>query len=180
MGDCEDKIKEEYKTEYIIIQKTDINFNNKTIVKYELYDPNHKEEKIDLKICKGDNIQIYTPLDITNNYIHNYFKLYEQGYNILNQNDSFYNDICTQFTSDFNTDMNLFDRKTGYYIANLTSCEIGCSYKGVNMKQKNLQCECPINIEQNDKISNFKLNKEEIINSFYKINEYSNFKVIKC
>ena len=179
-GNCENKIKEEYKTEYIIIQKTDINYNNKTIVKYELYDPNHKEEKIDLKICKGDNIQIYTPLDITNNYIHNYFKLYEQGYNILNQNDSFYNDICTQFTSDFNTDMNLFDRKTGYYIANLTSCEIGCSYKGVNMKQKNLQCECPINIEQNDKISNFKLNKEEIINSFYKINEYSNFKVIKC
>ena len=180
LGDCEDKIKEEYKTDYIIIQKTDINYNNKTIVKYELYDPNHKEEKIDLKICKGDNIQIYTPLGITNNYIHNYFKLYEQGYNILNQNDSFYNDICTQFTSDFNTDMNLFDRKTGYYIANLTSCEIGCSYKGVNMKQKNLQCECPINIEQNDKISNFKLNKEEIINSFYKINEYSNFKVIKC
>ena len=119
-------------------------------------------------------------MDITDNYIHNYYKLYEQGYNILNQNDSFYNDICTQFTSEYNTDMNLFDRKTGYYIANLTSCEIGCSYKRVNMEQRNLQCECPIKLEQNNEISNYKLNKEEIINSFYKLNEYSNFKVIKC
>ena len=47
-GDCENKIKEEYKTEYIIIQKTDINFNNMTILKYELYEPNNKEEEIDL------------------------------------------------------------------------------------------------------------------------------------
>ena len=179
-GNCENKIKEEYKTEYIIIQKSDINYNNMTIVKYELYDPNNKEEEINLKLCKGDSIQVYTPLDIANNYILNYYKLNEQGYNILNQNDSFYNDICTQFTSEYNTDMNLFDRKTKYYIANLTSCEIGCSYKQINMDQRNIQCECPIKLEQNNKISDFKLNQNEIINSFYKFNEYSNIKVIKC
>ena len=180
LGDCENKIKEEYKTDYIIIQKSDIKFNNIAIVRYELYDPNNKEEEIDLKICKGDNIQIYLPLNISNNYINNYYKLYEQGYNILNQNDSFYNDICTPFTSDYNTDMNLYDRKTEYYIANLTNCEEGCSYKRVNMEQKNLQCECPIKIEQNNKISNFKLNKEEIFNSFYKFDKYSNIKLVKC
>ena len=151
-----------------------------TIIKYELFNPNNKEEEIDLKLCKGDSIQVYTPLDITNNYIQNYYKIYEQGYNILNQNDSFYNDICTQFTSEYNTDMNLLDRKTGYYIANLTSCEVGCIYKRVNMEQKNIQCECPIKLEQNNKISNFKLNRGEIINSFYKFNDYSNIKVIKC
>ena len=32
LGDCENKIKEEYKTEYIIIQKSDINYNNMTIL----------------------------------------------------------------------------------------------------------------------------------------------------
>ena len=42
-GDCENKIKEEYQTDYIIIQKTDINYNNMTIVKYELYNPKNKE-----------------------------------------------------------------------------------------------------------------------------------------
>ena len=151
-----------------------------TVIKYELYNPNNKEEAINLKFCKGDSIQIYTPLDIPNNFIHNYYKLSEQGYNILNQNDSFYNDICTQFTSEYNTDMNLFDRKEGYYIANLTSCEVGCIYKRVNIQQKNIQCECPIKLEQNNKISNFKLNQKEIINSFHKFTEYSNFKVIKC
>ena len=178
-GDCENKIKEEYKTDYIIIQKSDINYNNMTIVKYELYDPNYKKEEINLKLCKGNTIQIYTPLNITNNYIQNYYKLHEQGYNILNKNDSFYNDICTQFTSKYNTDMNLFDRKIGYYIDRLTSCEIGCTYKEVNMEKRNLQCECPIKFEENNKISNFKLNQDEIINSFYKFTEYSNVKIIK-
>ena len=180
LGECENKIKEEYQTEYIIIQKSDIIFNNMTIVKYELYNPNNKEEEINLKLCEGDSFQVYTPLVITNDYIHNYYKLNEQGYNILNQNDSFYNDICTQFTSEYNTDMNLLDRKTEYYIENLTSCEIGCSYKRINMEQRNIQCECPIKFEENYKISDFKLNQNEIIKSFYKFNEYSNFKVIKC
>jgi len=180
LGGCENKIKEEYKIDYIIIQKSDINYNNMTIVQYELYNPNNKEEEINLKLCKGDSIQVYTPLDITNNYIHNYYKLYDQGYNILNQNDSFYNDICTQFTSDYNTDMNLFDRKTEYYIADLTSCEIGCSYKQINMEKRNIQCECPIKFEEKNKISDFKISQDYIINSFYKFNEYSNFKVIKC
>jgi len=179
-GDCENKIKEEYNTDYIIIQKSDINYNNMTIVKYELHDPNNKKEEINLKLCKGNSIQIYTPLDITNNYIQNFYKLHEQGYNILNKNDSFYNDICTQFTSEYNTDMNLFDRKIGYYIDSLTSCEIGCIYKEVNMEKRNLKCECPIKFEENNKISNFKLNQDEIINSFYKFNEYSNVKIIKC
>ena len=58
--------------------------------------------------------------------------------------------------------MNLFDRKTEYNIANLTSCEIGCTYKQINMEHKNIQCECPIKLEQNNKISDFKLNKNEI------------------
>ena len=45
------------------------------------------------------------------------------------------------------------------------------------MEQRNIQCECPIKFEENYKISDFKLNQNEIINSFYKLNEYSNFKV---
>ena len=76
-GDCENKIKEEYKTDYIIIQKSDINYNNMTIVNYEFHDPNNQKEEINLKLCQGNSIQIYTPLDITNNYIQNYYKLYE-------------------------------------------------------------------------------------------------------
>ena len=48
------------------------------------------------------------------------------------------------------------------------------------MEQKNIQCECPIKLEQNNKISNSKLNQDEIINSFYKFNDYSNIKIIKC
>ena len=100
-------------------------------------------------------------MNIPDNYIHYYYKLYEQVYNILNQNDIFYNDICRQFTS-INIDMNLFERKTVYKIDNLTSCEGSCSYKNVNFEKRNIQCECLIKLEENNIISNNKLNKEEI------------------
>ena len=176
-NECETKIKDKYKINYIIIQKMDILINNITKVKYDLYNPNKKDKKIDLSVvCDNDKIQVYTPLQATDEYIDDYYKISEQGYNILDSNDSFYNDICSQFTSEDNTDMILLDRKKNYYNNDLTQCDEGCSFKNVNLKQKQLQCQCPI---KNDfKISKF--DKKDFLNSFYKVRKYSNFKVVKC
>ena len=177
-NDCETKIKNKYGINYIIIQKMDILINNIAKVKYDLYSPNNTEDKIDLSIiCENDKIQVYTPLQATDEYIEDYKKISEQGYNILDSNDIFYNDICSQFTSEDNTDMILLDRKKNYYNIDLTQCEEGCSFKNVDVEQKQLQCQCPI---KNDfKISN-NFDKKDFINSFYKVRKYSNLKVVKC
>ena len=37
--------------------------------------------------------------------------IYYSGYDLFNENDSFYTDICSTFTSENGTDMTLADRK---------------------------------------------------------------------
>ena len=178
-NECETKIKKKYEINYIIILKMDILINNITKVKYDLYNPNNKEKKIDLSIvCDNDKIQVYTPLQATDEYIEDYKKISEQGYNILDSNDRFYNDICSQFTSEDNTDMILLDRKKNYYNIDLTQCEEGCSFKNVDIEQKQLQCQCPI--KNYFEISKSEFDRKDFINSFYKVRKYSNLKVVKC
>ena len=177
-NECEKKIKDEFKINYIIIQKMDIIINNKTMVKYDLYNPNKTETKIDLSICKNEKIEVYTPVQMTDEYIKDYYKIGEQGYNILDANDSFYNDICSQFTSDDNTDMILLDRKKNYYNIDVIQCEAGCSYKNIDFAQRQLQCECPIKNEF--EISNSEFDRKDFINAFYNVRKYSNLKVVNC
>ena len=177
-GNCESKIKDKFNIDYILIQKADFkNSNNNTVIKYELYNPNDLKEKIDLSICNEDKIQIYTPINITDEYINDYLELLKEGYDILNPNDSFYNDICTPYSSKSNTDMILYDRKIVFYNPNITYCEEECTFKNIDINDKNIQCECPIKKEENSKIiyQDFSLS-----DAFYKANKYSNFKVITC
>ena len=176
-GNCEIKIKEDFHIDYIIIQKTDIKINNLTSVKYELYNPNNKEEKIDLSICKEYKIKINYPVNIADEYIENYYKLLGEGYNILNDNDSFYNDVCTPYTSKSNTDVILYDRKIEFYNPNLKYCEPGCTFKKIEINEKWIQCECPIKVEDNYEIFEKDLS---LSNSFYKRYKYSNYKLIVC
>jgi len=168
ISNCESKIKEEYDMDYLVILKTDIIFNNATIVKYELFNPN-KSEKIDLSICEEDKIEIIVPVKLSNEYISNYYKLIEKGYNILNKNDIFYTDICSQFTSKYDTDMNLYDRKMEYYY---NFCQLGCENKKIYINEQKVQCECQLKTEEYQEIT--------LSDSFYKIDKYSNFKVMTC
>ena len=118
--------------DYLVVLKTDIIFNNETIVKFELLNP-EKKEKIDLSICKEDKLEIFVPVKLSNEFISNYYKLIEKGYDIFNKYDLFYNEICTQFTSKYDTDLNLFDRKIEYYN---NFCQLGCEYKKIYINEQ--------------------------------------------
>ena len=60
--------------------------------------------------------------------------LTESGYDIFNEEDSFYNDICSTYTSANGADMLLSDRKTDIYsnIQNQTFCQTGCELESYN------------------------------------------------
>ena len=178
-GECEKTIKEEYKINYIIIKKIDIKINENIIVFYELYNPLTKN-KINLPICQNNKIDIFTPIEIDDKLVNNYKELSKEGYNIFDPNDLFYNDICSPYTSDNNTDIILLDRKNYFFNENLTYCQTGCSYKGIDIETNKVQCGCNAIEYQNYKISSIKFDKLELVKSFYQFNNFSNFKVITC
>ena len=174
LGDCEQKLKEYYKINSIIIFKIDLYLNNipPIIVNYELYHPINLT-KLNLSICKDMRIMIYSPYTPTKDSLNKYIKLNESGYDLYNPNDSFYQDICSTFTSDYGTDIILSDRQSDYF-ESIALCETICIYQGYNYKIEKAKCKCTIKEE-----IEIKFNKTLFL-SYFKLDKYTNFKLLKC
>ena len=82
-------------------------------------------------------IQVYTPINITDEYINDYLELLKEGYDISYQILMiFFNEICILYFSKSNTDMILYDRKITFYNPNLTYFEQGCIFKNIDVNEK--------------------------------------------
>ena len=109
--------------------------------------------------------------------------LSESGYNIFNENDSFYNDICATYTSKNRTDMLLLDRKKDIYTVsqNQSLCQSGCEIQSYNSTTRKAKCDCSISSENITGLNVDDLfNKKEIVQNFYDTLTNSNFHVLKC
>ena len=178
-GECEKILKEYYSIEYLIVFKRDVKLNNSypLIVEYEVYSP-EADQKLDLSLCENKNIDIYIPLFLDNNTIDLYNSMNEYGIDILNENNSFYNDICTPFSTDEGTDITLSDRQKTYYNENITLCENNCKYIYYNSSNGKAKCQCTVKNEISDiKIISYdKMN----IKVFFDVKTISNIEIIKC
>ena len=85
-----------------------------TIVQYELYKLNTKI-KLDLDICNDTQITLFVPVNLDSSTESLYESLNNSGYNLFNPNDPFYNDICTPYTSENDTDIIIDDRQKIIY-----------------------------------------------------------------
>ena len=178
-GECEKILKEHYSIEYLIVFKRDVKLNDSypLIVEYEVYSPETKE-KLNLSLCENKNIDIYIPLFLDNYTYNLYNSMNEFGIDILNENNSFYNDICTPFSTDEGTDITLSDRQKTYYNENITLCENNCKYIYYNSSNGKAKCQCILKNE----ISNIKIISYDNmdINNFFDIKTISNIEIMKC
>ena len=85
-----------------------------TYVQYEIYNPKTLK-KINLDICSNSPISVSIPVTLDENTKSIYDSLTQSGYNLFDLNDSFYNDVCTTYTSEDGTDLTLTDRKNLIY-----------------------------------------------------------------
>ena len=93
-------------------------------------------------------MDVYLPLVDLNSARYNYSVYFsEQGYDIYNKNDKFYNDKCTPAYLNDN-DITIKDRRNDIY-PNLTLCQENCNYKGFNIEEKRIICDCNINVNKN-------------------------------
>ena len=102
--------------------------------------------KINLKV----NISVpIRDLELSNFNEAEYFS--NEGYDIYDKNDDFYNDYCLSASIN-GSDITINDRKKEIYPNNVTLCRSNCEYIGVNIEDKRIMCECNliINLEMNN------------------------------
>ena len=190
-GECESVLKNEYKLsrdDQLKIIKMDIKNDDlsKTNVQYELYRYN-STDKLNLKKCENTNIILNIPNNLEPDIIKLYNRLEESGYNLFDYNDSFYNDVCSPYTTSNNTDILLNDRQKDIFIKteNISLCQDNCRFNSFNLENSKAKCECNIqkeSIKVNISTINFENNfdNKKFVISFWNTIKNSNFLVLKC
>ena len=171
LGKCEQELKKYYNiniNDSLLIFKLDINIEGYSIpiVEYEIYHPITKK-KLDLNICNNNKINISIPFNISENEIFKY-----------NPKSEFYNDICSIYTTQYNTDITLKDRQNEFINNNMTLCENDCNFISYNYSLKKVNCECDIKFSIKD-LYDIKIDKEKLKLKF-NIKNLINIKIIKC
>ena len=183
LGECEKIIKRNISDEDdptpLIILKIDIKKDEykSTGVEYEVYDP-YTKKKINLDICSNTQITIIAPIGLSSDEYNLYDDLKQYGYDLFDANDSFYQDICTPYTSLNGTDIIIIDRKIYYYNKDIVLCEKACTYDKVNSKNKKVVCQCSVKNGVDLNSDNFDFDK--LMEGFYKVEDYTNYQVLYC
>ena len=183
LGECENILKQVNRNPLKVL-KIDFKSDDlsSTYVQYEVYDI-LTGNKIDLIICKDTPIKISVPKILDEETLNIYNNLNSLGYNLFNSNDSFYNDICSTYTSSNKKDMLLSDRWEDIYIPNNEKymCQSGCKLIDYNITNQKADCECFFQKQDVlETLENIKFDKREILETFVGTLKNSNFMVLKC
>ena len=175
LGECENKIKEEYNipnNESLLIYKLDILKSEMKVprIEYEVYYPLYENKLflLNLSICKDIKINIDIPIIIN-----------EKDIDKLNINSKYYKDICYKAKSDNNTDITLNDRKEEYINKYMNPCEENCLFEEYQKDIKKAKCLCNIK----DKLkyySEISRNRTLLLKGFKDINNIMNLNIMKC
>ena len=190
-GECENILKYEYKIssdEELKIIKIDIKNQDlsKTYVQNELYS-NISTDRLNLNKCENTTIILNIPNNLEPDIISLYDSLKKAGYNLFDYNDSFYNDICSPYTTENKTDILLNDRQKDIFskTENITLCQDNCILNSFNIENSKAKCECNIqkkSIQTNISTINFDNNfdNKKFVISFWNTIKNANFLVLKC
>ena len=166
---------------FIKQEKISSKASEKNII-FDVYEPYNKT-KLNLSLCDGISINIFVPMELSEENRKIYEKMKESGYDMFNINDPFYQDICTTFDSSDGTDMLLTDRINYIYNNEDTQCQQNCQLSFYSIESKYMNCSCYINENNNNKNNNKeeKFTAKKIYEMFYDVLKYSNYNIIiKC
>ena len=138
LEECEALLKEIYsidKNEQLILLKLEHQVENSKIpiIEYQLFTKNGT--KLDLSYCNKTEQVVSIPVEINEDeeYMHN-------------PNSDFYHDKCYTYTTEYDTDLSIYDRKKNHNEKYLALCEKGCTYIGYNSTNKRVTCDCKTKI----------------------------------
>ena len=183
LEECVDKIR----TKYGIIKNIVIQIfliirkNASPQISYFLYHPD-TGEKLDLSICSGTKLAIKTSIFDNSKVNENLVKYFaDLKINLFDIKDPFFTDICFIYAKD-GKDVPLEDRVKLYY-QNVSLCEEGCAYMGINLDSFEVECSCELQ-DQSNKNNNEAIAKSildnPISNEVFGVITNSNLEVLKC
>ena len=100
------------------------------------------------------------------------------GYDMFNINDPFYQDLCTLYTSENNTDMPLSARKEYIYDNKDSKCQPNCHFSSYLPNSFYINCSCIIEKKEEKEAKEF--SGKKLYESFYDVLVYANFKILGC
>ena len=160
LGFCEILLKDFYNISYndtLFLKIIEITQEGMKIpkVEFDIYSnlSGNYLEKLNLSICKNNEISLYIPVIIE-----------DDSLDIYNSSSDYYNDICYPATSKSGTDIILNDRKNEFINENRTLCQEECKFVNYNYTSLKAQCLCKvkeflhfdININKTKLLENFK------------------------
>ena len=96
-------------------------------IKYSIYEP-YNRTQLNLSLCYNYPINLLIPLELDEETKKLYEQINEEGYNMFNLNDPFYQDVCTSFDSPNGTDILISDRFNYILNNNNLKCQTNCKY----------------------------------------------------
>ena len=185
LGECENTLKEHYhinESDSLIILKKENTLGkpSEKNVEYEVFEP-YNFKPLNLSICKGNTINIYVKAELSENTRSIYENMKSLGYDMLNINDPFYQDICIPYKNENNTDILLSDRINYIYNNKDSQCQSNCQFSSYLKNSLYLNCTCEAGSDNVDnKKEEDKFSGKKLYESFFDVLKYSNFKIIKC
>ena len=182
LGECETKLKKEYHINesdsliYLKKEKNNTKASEKDI-QYEVFEP-YNFIKLNMSICDEEKVNVYFPIQLSEETKETYEKMKSLGYDMLDINSPFYQDICIPFKSGNNTDIPLSARKNYIYNNKDSQCQPGCQFSSYLPNSLYINCTCSVIEEKKEEEQKF--TGKKIYESFYEILKYANFKILKC
>ena len=164
----------------LIIQQI---INGFPLILYSFYNPYTGARISAAEECKNDEIvvneNIISILKSTEINIDNFIKLAQQNIDIFSLSSEFFTDICFHYESPNGKDITLKDRIKEYF-PNITLCNEGCLYTGINLTSMSAICRCKFSDIVNGEVFSgnafFSNAIEDLSQMFYK----SNLFILKC
>ena len=120
---------------------------------------------LNISVCPKDiKIMKYIKDSIDELDIETAKSLSNQGIDVFNPNDGFFNDFCHKFDNSDGKDIIIKDRRNDYF-QNVTFCQNGCTFSGMNYKLTAANCLCDSSSIQGESIiENYKEEQSENLN----------------
>ena len=184
LGDCEYILKEKYKipqNEKLIIFQIETKIKGQPTSNLEYYVYSSNGTLLDLSVCSNSDISITKAITDTSNLnLETAKSLAEEGIDIYNINDDFFNNFCNGIDVN-NQDLTLNNRIEDVYV-NVSFCDDGCEYNGINLETNKVICSCSLNQEtnNNENITNTTKNKNKFLKVINDLLNNINYKIVIC